>query len=241
MVLDLKINEFEGPLDLLLHLIKENKMDIFDIKIEKITDQYLTYLDNQESMNLEIASEYLVLATELIEIKSKMLLPNEKEKIENEEEKDPREELVNRLLEYEAYKKITQELKEKENIRRAIYTKPASNLMEYRKEDSNVGLDIDINDLVEALKKFIERKREDVPISTKVTENEITVSSRRYDIKMILSREKKISFFKLFPTLTKEYIVATFLAILEMAKNKELMITQNNTFDDIVCEVVENE
>ena len=106
MDLDLKINEFEGPLDLLLHLIKENKMDIFDIKIEKITDQYLTYLDNQESMNLEIASEYLVLATELIEIKSKMLLPNEKEKMENEEEMDPREELVNRLLEYEAYKKI---------------------------------------------------------------------------------------------------------------------------------------
>ena len=240
MDLDLKINEFEGPLDLLLHLIKENKMDIFDIEIEKITEQYLAYLDSQESMNLEIASEYLVLATELIEIKSKMLLPNEKEKIEKEEEIDPREELVNRLLEYEAYKKITQELKEKESIRRAIYTKPASNLTEYRQEDSNIGLDNDINDLVEALKRFIERKKEDAPISTKVTENEITVSSRRYDIKMILLREKKVSFYKLFPTLTKEYIVATFLAILEMAKSRELMITQNNTFDDIVCEVVEN-
>lgn len=240
MDLDLKINEFEGPLDLLLHLIKENKMDIFDIEIEKITDQYLTYLDTQESMNLEVASEYLVLATELIEIKSKMLLPNEKEKLENEEETDPREELVNRLLEYEAYKKITQELKEKESIRRAIYTKPASNLTEYMEEASNVGLDIDINDLVEAFKKFLERKKEDAPLSTKVTEKEITVSSRRYDIKMILSRDKKVSFFKLFPVLTKEYVVATFLAILEMAKSRELVITQNDTFDDIVCEVVEN-
>lgn len=240
MDLDLKINEFEGPLDLLLHLIKENKMDIFDIEIEKITDQYLAYLDSQESMNLEVASEYLVLATELIEIKSKMLLPNEKAKLENEEEIDPREELVNRLLEYEAYKKITQELKEKESIRRAIYTKPASNLTEYINENSTVGLDIDINDLVEAFKKFLERKKEDAPLSTKITEKEITVSSRRYDIKMILSREKKVSFFKLFPVLTKEYVVATFLAILEMAKSRELRITQNDTFDDIVCEVVEN-
>lgn len=240
MDLDLKINEFEGPLDLLLHLIKQNKMDIFDIEIEKITDQYLAYLENQESMNLEVASEYLVLATELIEIKSKMLLPNEKEKLENEEELDPREELVNRLLEYEAYKKITQELKARESIRRAIYTKPASNLTEYIKEDSNVGLDIDINDLVEAFKRFLERKQEDAPLSTKVTEKGITVSSRRYDIKMILAKEKKVSFFKLFPVLTKEYVVATFLAILEMAKNRELMITQNDTFDDIVCEVREN-
>ena len=82
MELDLKINEFEGPLDLLLHLIKENKMDIFDIKIEEITEQYLSYIKKQESMNLEVDSEYLVLASELIEIKSKLLLPHEKEVID---------------------------------------------------------------------------------------------------------------------------------------------------------------
>ena len=90
MELDLKINEFEGPLDLLLHLIKENKMDIFDIKIEEITEQYLSYIKKQESMNLEVDSEYLVLASELIEIKSKLLLPHEKE-VFDEEESDPRE------------------------------------------------------------------------------------------------------------------------------------------------------
>ena len=93
-----KINEFEGPLDLLLHLIKENKMDIMKIEIERITEQYISYLDEQEKMNLEIASEYLVMSSELIELKSKLLLPNQKNEAEEEEEVDPREELVNRLF-----------------------------------------------------------------------------------------------------------------------------------------------
>lgn len=241
MDLDLKINEFEGPLDLLLHLIKENKMNIFDIEIEKITDQYLEYIRKQESMNLEVASEYLVLATELIEIKSKLLLPIEKKETEDLESVDPREDLVNRLIEYEAYKKITEELKQKELSRQAIYTKTPSNLNEYIDEDTNVGMDISLDELVEAFKKFLERKQEEKPLATKVTEKEITVSSRKYDIKRILAREKRISFFKLFPVLSKEYVVATFLAILEMAKSRELVITQKNAFEDIICEVIQGE
>ena len=236
MELDLKINEFEGPLDLLLHLIKENKMDIFDIKIEEITEQYLSYIKMQESMNLEIDSEYLVLASELIEIKSKLLLPHEKETLD-EDESDPREELMNRLLEYQAYKEITKTLKEKELIRQEIYTKAPSSLKEFVDNDTDIKMDITLDDLVDAFQKFLERKKESKPLSTKVTENEITVSSRRSDIKMILSKGKKISFFKLFPVYTKEYLVETFLAVLEMVKNKEIIITQNDTFDDIVCEV----
>ncbi len=236
MELDLKINEFEGPLDLLLHLIKKNKMDIFDIKIEEITEQYLSYIRKQESMNLEIDSEYLVLASELIEIKSKLLLPHEKEVID-EEESDPREELMNRLLEYQAYKEITKTLKEKELIRQEIYTKAPSSLKEYVDSDTDIKMDVTLDDLVDAFQKFLERKKESKPLTTKVTENEITVSSRRSDIKMLLSKGKKISFFKLFPVYTKEYVVATFLAVLEMVKNKEIVITQNDTFDDIVCEV----
>ncbi len=236
MELDLKINEFEGPLDLLLHLIKENKMDIFDIKIEEITEQYLSYIKKQESMNLEVDSEYLVLASELIEIKSKLLLPHEKEVID-EEESDPREELMNRLLEYQAYKEITKTLKEKELIRQEIYTKAPSSLKEYVDGDTDIKTDVTLDDLVDAFQKFLERKKESKPLTTKVTENEITVSSRRSDIKMLLSKGKKISFFKLFPVYTKEYVVATFLAVLEMVKNKEIIITQNDTFDDIVCEV----
>lgn len=236
MNLDLRINEFEGPLDLLLHLIKNNKMDIFDIQIEEITEQYLEYIKTQEKMNLEIDSEYLVLASELIEIKSKLLLPREKNE-ETDEEIDPREELINRLLEYDAYKEITKTLKEKEEIRMEIYTKSPSDISNYMEEETTINSDVTLDDLVDAFAKFLERQKELKPLATKVTSKEITVSSRRSDIKRILTKEKKISFFKLFPVFSREYVVATFLAVLEMVKSKEIVITQNDTFDDIICEV----
>ena len=235
--INFKINEFEGPLDLLLHLTKENKMDIMNIEKEKITEQYISYLNEQEKMNLEIASEYLVMASELIELKSKLLLPNPKVEETEEEQVDPREELVNRLLEYQAYKEITKVLKEKEELRKEIYTKSPENIKNYIEEDTKLSSDITLDDLVEAFKKYLERKKESRPLKTKVTTNEISVSSRRLEIKSILKKKPKVSFFELFPVLNKEYIVATFLAILEMAKNKELKITQNKNFDDIICEV----
>ena len=234
------IDNFEGPLDLLLHLIKESKMDIMNIEIEEITNQYMNYLHEQEKINLEIASEYLVLASELLEIKSKMLLPSFKNE-EEEEEEDPREELVNRLLEYQAYKEITKVLQEKEELRKEIYTKSPENIKNYIDESKEINLDISLDDLVDAFKKFLDRKKENKPLKTKVTVNEISVSSRRHDIKRLLKDKKKVSFFELFPVVSKEYVVATFLAILEMAKNKELVITQNDTFDDIICEVVSGE
>ena len=240
MNIEFKINEFEGPLDLLLHLIKESKMDIMNIEIEKITKQYMDYLDEQEKMNLEIASEYLVLASELLEIKSKMLLPSYKSE-EEEEEEDPREELINRLLEYQAYKEITKVLQEKESLRKEIYTKSPENIKNYIDEVKEINIDVSLDDLVEAFKKYLERKQDSKPLKTKVTINEISVSSRRHDIKRLLKSKKRVSFFELFPVISKEYVVATFLAILEMAKSQELRITQNDTFDDIICEVVSGE
>ena len=234
--MDFKINEFEGPLDLLLHLIKESKMNIMDIEIEKITDQYMNYLDLQEKMNLEIASEYLVMASELIELKSKLLLPNPKN--EEGEEEDPREELVNRLLEYQAYKEITKVLQDKENLRKEIYTKAPENIRNYVEEDVSITTDVTLDDLVEAFKKYLERKKETKPFQTKITVNEVTVSSRRHDIKNLLRTKKRVSFFELFPVVSKEYVIATFLAVLEMAKSHELTITQDGTFDDIICEAV---
>ncbi len=235
--MDFKINEFEGPLDLLLHLIKESKMNIMDIEIEKITEQYINYLNLQEEMNLEVASEYLVMASELIELKSKMLLPNPKN--DEGEEEDPREELVNRLLEYQTYKEITKVLHDKENLRREIYTKSPENIRNYVEENVSITSDVTLDDLVDAFKKFLERKKDSKPLQTKITVNEITVSSRRYEIRNILKQKRKISFFELFPIVSKEYVIATFLAVLEMAKNKELTISQNDTFDDIICEAVE--
>lgn len=237
MNIEFKINDFEGPLDLLLHLIKESKMDIMNIEISSITDQYIAFLNKQEEMNLEISSEYLVLASSLLEIKSRMLLPNEKVE-EDEEENDPREELVNRLLEYQAYKNITKVLHEKEALRKDIYTKSPENIKNYIDEEESIASDITLDDLISAFQKFYQRKIDNKPLKTKITINEISVSSRRHDIKRLLKERKKMSFFELFPVLSKEYVVATFLAVLEMTKEKEITITQDKAFSDIICEVV---
>lgn len=236
--MDLKLEVFEGPLDLLLHLIKENKMDIFDIEIESITRQYLDYIHKMKEQNLDIASAYLVMASELTLIKARMLLPRPKVDEEETEEEDPRVELVARLLEYQAYKEITKTLKENESKRQEIHTKLPENINNYIEENTVITGEGSIDLLVDAFKKFLVRKSEEKPLSTKVTMKEITVSSRKLEIKSILNKEKKVSFFKLFPVSTKEYIVATFLAILDMARNKELLIKQEELFSDIIVEGV---
>ena len=175
------------------------------------------------------------MASELIELKSKMLLPNPKN--EEGEEEDPREELVNRLLEYQAYKEITKVLHDKENLRKEIYTKSPENIRNYVEEDVSITSDVTLDDLIDAFKKYLERKKDTKPLQTKITVNEVTVSSRRHDIKNLLKTKKRVSFFELFPVVSKEYVIATFLAILEMSNSHELTITQNDTFDDIICEV----
>lgn len=238
--MDFIINDFEGPLDLLLHLIKESKMDIMNIEIEEITKQYMDFLDKQEKMNLEISSEYLVLASELLEIKSRLLLPNNKDD-SLEEEEDPRDELINRLIEYQAYKDITKLLQDKELLRKDIYTKTPENINNYVEESHEIHADVSLDDLISALQKYYQRKADKKPLNTKVTINEISVTSRRHDIKRLLKDKKRVSFFELFPVVSKEYIVATFLAILEMAKSRELIIKQEKNFDDIICEVSDNE
>ena len=233
--MEFRVDGFEGPLDLLLHLIKENKMDIFDIEINLITEQYLKYINNLEKVNLEI-SEYLVLASELIEIKAKMLLPKRKQEMEIEEE-DPREELVNKLLEYQAYKEISKDLKEKDELRSEIYTKAPEKYSNYQEEETTFeGGSVDL--LIDAFKKFLIRKEEEKPLNTKVTKKGISVSSRRYEIKNLLKEKGKVSFYQMFSIRSREYIVVTFLAILEMAKNKELIIHQEGIYDEIICEGV---
>ncbi len=233
---DFKINQFEGPLDLLLHLIKINEMDIMDIQIEEITKQYVEYIRLQEKLNIEVASEYLVMASELIEIKSKMLLPNERID-EDEEEIDPREELVQSLLEYEAYKKLSHLLEEKGENRSLIYTKLPENINNFA-EDIDISNEGEIDDLINAFKLFLDRKSKSKPLKTRVTVKEISVSSRCLEIRSILKKSNKVSFFDLFSVDSKEYVVATFLAILEMCKNKELIIKQDNNFSDIIVESV---
>ena len=234
-----KINEFEGPLDLLLHLIKESKVEIWDVKIEEIVEQYLNYINAMKEMNLDIASSYLVMASELIELKSKLLLPNTKKEETEEEEIDPREALINRLVEYQKYKELTKEFKELEIERKDIHTKIPESLKEFQEEGTVVNSDISLDDLMEAFQKLLQRKELDKPLKTNVTTREISIEERRSSIKNILKIKKKVDFFDLFEEATREYIVVTFLTILEMAKKKELQIKQEHNFDHIICEVIE--
>ena len=235
--MNININNFDGPLDLLLHLIKVNEMDIMDIKIEEITKQYIDYINSMESLNIEVASEYLVMASELIEIKSRLLLPKEKLEDDSEEEIDPREELARRLLEYDAYKKLSSLLEEKNEVRSFIYTKVPESSSNYI-EETNYNGEGNIDDLVEAFKLYLNRKKMNKTIKRKVAINEVSVSSRCVEIRNVLKKKKKVSFFSLFESEEKEYIVATFLAILEMAKNGELNIKQKKNFSDITLESV---
>jgi len=227
-----KIDEFEGPLDLLLHLIKESNIDIYDIKISEITEQYLNYIKAMESLNLSIASEYLVMAAELLEMKSKLLLPAKKEEASDEFEEDPQEALIKRLVDYKNYKEITGAFKELEHERSQIYTKLPSDISEY-KEEVIIQEPHSVSVLLDAFAKFLERSEFQKPLHTKVASKELSVSERIMDIRKTLSTHKEVKFETLFDEWTKEYLVVTFLAVLQMAKEQEIVIEQNNSFDDI--------
>ena len=232
MKYEININEFQGPLDLLLHLIKQSNININEISIEKITKQYLDYIKKMEELNLDIASEYLVMAAELIEIKSASLLPK-KEVVDDDFEEDPKEKLINRLLEYEQYKKMTSEFKELEEYRHEIYTREPNNLLEY-KDDKEIDYGVDLSDLLNALSKFLEQKEKDLPLNTKITNKEYSVAKRSSEIKSILKKKKKVNFVELFEVFNKEYIVITFLSILAMTRKQEIEIEQEHNFKNII-------
>lgn len=233
---EITIDNFTGPMDLLLHLIKESKMSIFDIKLEIIIDEYLDYIKKMSEMNLDVASSYLVMASELLEIKSRMLLPKTEEE---EEEDDPKERLVNRLILYQQYKDQIETFKELEEERNNYYTKVPSSLSQYQENDKKIQIEnVSLDDLVLAFQKFLERIEMEKPVNTKVTKKEISVEDRIVSIKKRFKMEKRIDFFDLFEIKTKEYVVVTFLAILEMAKNHQLRLLQDENFENIICEAV---
>ena len=234
MEYNIALPEFEGPLDLLLHLIKQDNISIFDISIDKITKQYLDYIHKMEELNLNIASEYLVMASDLLQIKSKTLLPR---KEDDPEEDDPREELINRLINYQNYKDSIEKLRTYESLRKEVYTKEPS-LEEYKNEEPDNNLNISLDDLVNALSKFLQDKERAKPLATKITNKEYSVGKRSTEIRDVLRIKKKVNFVDLFDELSKDYIVVTFLAILDMSKRQELSITQDNNFENIILEEV---
>lgn len=231
------LNEFEGPLDLLLHLIKKSNISIYDISIDEITKQYMEYINNMERLNLTVASEYLIMAAELTLIKSVSLLPK-RENVDDDYEEDRKEKLISRLLEYEQYKKITESLKQLEISRKDIYTKLPSELEQF-KTKNNVSQTFDLNILIDAFNEFLKRKEEEKPLSTKITNKEYSVDVRNREIRELLKLKKRVNFYELFQIESKEYIVVTFLSILDLAKKQEIEIVQENNFTNIVLTIKE--
>lgn len=236
---NLLIGDFEGPLDLLLHLIKKSKMEIFDIEISEITRMYLNYIEEMTDMNLDIASEYLVMAAELIEMKSRKLLPNKKDEEEEATEENPEEELKRRLVEYKKYKESTEVFRSLEENRSNYYTKAPESLKQYSSEKLENDGSVGIFDLLDAFQKLLERQEYNKPKNTKITRKELSVKERVAKIRDILKVHKKLNFIELFDDFSKPYVVVTFLSVLEMAKNREINIKQDNNFSDIYLERVD--
>ena len=234
------IDNFDGPLDLLLHLIKEQDIDIYDIKIEEITKQYLDYIKEMKDLNLSVASEYLVMASELIEMKSKMLLPKKEKQEDDEYEEDPREVLIERLLAYKKYKEVTSEFKDLELTRKLVFTKEPVNLSSYAKEE-DIKEDLGVDDLINAFNILMQKKELDKPLATKITKKELSVSEKVKKIKDILKVRKKMNFEEVFEVQSKEEVIISFLSILEMVKKKEILLTQEGNFKSIIISLREGD
>lgn len=232
-----KIDEFEGPLDLLLHLIKQSNINIQDIDISVITAQYLEYINKMDELNINVAASYLVMAAELMEIKSKSLLPRtEEDTNEESDEEVSKENLINKLLEYQKYKDMTSTFKTLEEKRQKIYIKAPEKISNYIDNTITNEGDTTVDDLVNAFKNFLEKLDREKPITTKITNKEYSVKERKQNLRKLLKSHPKVKFTELFEETSTPYIVVTFLSILEMTKEKEIILRQDGNFKDIIIE-----
>ncbi len=248
MALDIKLSEFEGPLDLLLHLIDKNKIDIFDIPIVEITDQYMDYLHSMEEEDLGIMSEFMVMAATLLDIKCRMLLP--KEVNEEGEEEDPREELVQKLLEYKLYKSLSYDLKDKMDNASGHFFKeqqlPGEVLL-YREpiDTQELLAGLTLEKLNEIFKSVLRRREDKVdPIRSrfgKIEKEEVSLSDKMLEMKAYAKKNRRFSYRSL---LTKQssrtQMVVTFLSILELMKMGHIHVDQETLFGDIQVEVLDD-
>lgn len=232
-----KTMEFEGPLDLLLHLIKEANIDIFEIKISEITDQYLAYITKMEELDLNVDSEYLIMAADLIEMKSRELLPRNEE--DDEEEEDPKEALINRLIEYQKYKEVTSEFKKLEEERSEFFSKIPSVLDEFKDDTLKIHEDLTLDDIIKAFANLKEKQNLEKPLNTVITKKEYSVNLRSKEILNKLKEKKQINFEELFETFTKDYVVVTFLSILDLAKKQNIIIKQDRNLGNITLQAKE--
>ncbi|HBZ79504.1 MULTISPECIES: segregation/condensation protein A [Brevibacillus] len=244
MAYSIKLDSFEGPLDLLLHLIDKAEVDIYDIPIAEITEQYLATIDRMQELQLDVASEFVVMAATLLSIKSKMLLPRKEEHVfqpfldMDVDEIDPREELVARLLEYKRYKLLAEQLREMEIGRNQVFTRPAENLAPYAREEDTTVKNVTLYDLVNALEKLVQKAKDKEPM-TKVSRDEISIKDRMTQIRQLVRvGGGMVRFSQLFAQgATRSEIVTTFLALLELMKAKQITCVQNQLFQDImICD-----
>ncbi|MFG6114465.1 segregation/condensation protein A [Halobacillus sp. MO56] len=241
-----KIDMFEGPLDLLLHLINQYEIDIYDIPVADITEQYMAYIHTMQQLELDIASEYLVMAASLLAMKSQMLLPNQPIELDDEEdmEEDPREELMRRLIEYRRYKDAAMLLKEKEEKADRMYTKPPSNLDAYQEEQPVIRKgEGSIYDMLGAMAKILKghRATNSNRTDTKVQRDEIPIQLRMSEIMDHIDKSGSgVKFDDLFPQPSRTHIVVTFMALLELMKGNEIYCVQEKHFDELLVYKMED-
>ena len=250
MAIPLKLQVFEGPMDLLMHLIEKNKIDIYDIPIVTVTDQYLAYMRQMEHDDMNVTSEFLVMAATLLDIKSRMLLPKE-ENGDGEEEEDPREELVRRLLEYKMYKYMSEELREKNRHAGYSYFRQQDLPEEVRSYVPPLNYEELIGDrtaqsLRTVFAEVLKRKKSRVdPIRSgfgKIQREEISVADKELYIRAYLQRHPHADFREMLELEdSKEEIIVTFLVILELMKNQKIRITQEEAFGKILIDLAEPE
>jgi len=225
-----RLEGFEGPLDLLLHLIQKNELDIFNIPISLITEQYLEYLHLMKVLNLDIAGEYLLMASTLLHIKSKMLLPKSSEP-EDAEEEDPRAELVRRLLEYQKYKNLALEMEKRPLLDRDVFIRLAPEALEEEPEEEKI--EVNLFELLEAFREVLKRVKPET-VHEVILEH-ISVEAKILEILEILGKENRsIAFHRLFPEqASRRLVVVTLLAILELVKMRRIRIFQLAAFETI--------
>ncbi len=238
--MNIQLSDFEGPFDLLLHLVRVSKMDIYNINIVEIIDQYLKFIEKNKD-DIDTNSEYLVMASELIHLKSKMLINKNEEDDDEENEFNIKneEDLKNKLIEYEKYKNMTETFRELSLNRSNYYTKIPENLGDYLDDNKVINSNVSLDELLQAFLDMQKRINFAKPITTKVTRKEYSVKEKISEIRNLLKEKKVLEFTELFDILTKENIVITFLSLLDMSKNKEINLKQDKLFSTIIIERVE--
>ena len=236
--MNLNINDFQGPLDLLLHMVKKHEMDIYEIDLKIIIDEYIEFINSLDRNDLDTKSEYLIMASELIHLKSKLLLGFDDEESDDTYEINSEEDLRNRIIEFEKYQNISNDFRVLETNRQDYFTKLPESLKEYTPENTIVNSSMDIKDLIEAFLEMQKRFEYKKPTNTKIARKELSVKDKTLFIRDILSTQKKVEFTSLFSEFSKEELVVTLLSVLEMSKNKEVWLSQDKNFSKIFIEVI---